>query len=371
MQKTVFIVGFIQSLFGILIFSTKRPRHLSFLFLTIWMAVNAIFLGAGLLPFQVVKYFKPGVFPILILTGPLLYFYVSSLAIENFKLKKTHLLHLVPYLLVCIHRSTISAVSVVSSPDLTQNPNYLYNKIYLSLLLISVFVYWFLSLDVILKHRKKIPLYFSNYSSKNTLSWLIFVLSLFLLFFISNQLLFFARNVLQIGINRFFPLSFNFTLFTFIMIYFGINQSVIYKKDKAQSTEDGQISHSNSQGNKYVGSYLNDQQVAELNDTVINYLTSKKPYLNPEFNLQMMVEDLNISRHKLSQVINRSQNKNFYKLMNEYRIREVKEKLENKEYKNLTVLGIAFECGFNSKTTFNRIFKEETGMTPTNYIKGT
>nr|WP_262921307.1 helix-turn-helix domain-containing protein [Maribellus maritimus] len=84
-----------------------------------------------------------------------------------------------------------------------------------------------------------------------------------------------------------------------------------------------------------------------------------------------MVEDLNISRHKLSQVINRSQNKNFYKLMNEYRIREVKEKLENKEYKNLTVLGIAFECGFNSKTTFNRIFKEETGMTPTNYIKGT
>ena len=55
--------------------------------------------------------------------------------------------------------------------------------------------------------------------------------------------------------------------------------------------------------------------------------------------------------------------------MNEYRVKEVKEKLANKKYKSLTVLGIAYESGFNSKTTFNRIFKEETGMTPTEYIK--
>ncbi len=333
------------------------------------MVIIAIFLGARLLPFQVVEYFKPGIFPVLFLTGPLLYFYVSSLTIEKFKLKPIHILHLIPFVLVSIHRSTISAVPISASPDLSENPLYVYNKIYYSFLIISVFVYWFFCLELILKHRKNIPLYFSSYSAKYTLSWLIFVLSLFLILFIANFSMFFVQNVLELGIIRFSTLSFNFTVFTFIMIYFGMNQSVIYKKEKERLNLHVQMAPSTGRENKYIGSALNNEQVAKLNDSVINYLSTKKPYLNPEYSLQMMVDDLNISRHKLSQTINRSQNKNFYKLINEYRVKEVKEKLENKAHKNLTVLGIAFECGFNSKTTFNRIFKEETGMTPTNYIK--
>lgn len=369
MDKTIVTIGFVQSLFGILIFSTKRPGHLSFAFLTIWMAVIAIFLGANLLPFQVVEYFKPGIFPIMFLIGPILYLYVSSLAIEKFNIKSSCLIHLIPFLLVVIHRSTIQVVPIAGPPELTDNPNYLYNKIYYSFLILSVFVYWFLSLDLILKHRNNIPLYFSNYSGKNTLSWLILVLSLFLFLFVGNFSMFFVQNVLELGIIRFTTLSFNLTVFTFIMIYFGINQSAIYQKEKRQPEVHKQIAQSNCQENKYLGSAINDNQIVELNEAVLNYLNSKKPYLNPEFNLQMMVDTLNISRHKLSQVINRSQNKNFYKLINEYRVNEVKEKLENKEYKNLTVLGIAYECGFNSKTTFNRIFKEETGMTPTEFIK--
>ncbi len=358
-----------QALFGILIFTTKRPRHLSFLFLTLWMLFIAVFLGARLLSFQVVEYFKPGIFPIMFLLGPLLYFYVNSLAIENFKLKPIHILHIIPFLLVSIHRSTIDAVPIAGSPDLYENPNYFYNKIYYSLLIVSVFVYWVLGLDVILKHRKNIPLYFSNYSGKYTLSWLILVLSLFLVLFIANFFMFFVQNVLQLGIIRYSTLSLNLTVFTFIMIYIGMNQSVIYKYEKERADVQIPMGEPRSNEAKYLGSALNDKEVSELMEMVLHYLSIKKPYLNPEYSLQMMVDDLNIPRHKLSQVINRSQKKNFYKLINEYRVKEVKEKLQNKEYKNLTVLGIAFESGFNSKTTFNRIFKEETGMTPTHFIK--
>jgi AraC-like DNA-binding protein len=83
----------------------------------------------------------------------------------------------------------------------------------------------------------------------------------------------------------------------------------------------------------------------------------------------MMAEELQISRQNLSQVINESQHKNFYKLINEFRIKEVIEKMANTQFENYTVLGIAFECGFNSKTTFNRIFKEDTGKTPSEYRK--
>lgn len=368
MDKYIAVVGFVQSLFGILIFSTKRPKHLSFHLLTVWMVFIAIFLGARLLPFEVVEYFKPGIFPFMFLTGPLLYFYVRSLTVENFQLKPIHLIHSIPFLLVSLHRSTINVVPIASPSDLAENPSYLYNKIYYSFLIISVFAYWFWGLKLIFKHRKNIPLYFSNYSGKNTLNWLIFVLTLFLVLFIANFSAFFVQNVLELAIIRFTSLSFNLTVFTFIMIYFGINQSVIYEKEKRRPFIQQQISHSNvSEINKYAGSALNEEQVFELTETVINYLRNNKPYLNPEYSLQMMVDDLNIPRHKLSQVINRSQNKNFYKFINELRIEEVKEMLVNRAYKHYSVLGIAVECGFNSKTSFNRIFKEETGFTPTEY----
>lgn len=326
-------------------------------------------MGAGLLSFQVVEYFKPGIFPVMFLTGPLLYLYVCSLTIEDFKLKPAHLLHLIPFLVIIIHRSTIDAVSIVSTPDLIENPNYLYNKIYYTLLIISVFVYWLLGLRLILTHRKNIPMYFSNYSAKNTLTWLIFILSLFLVLFIASFAIFYVKNVLGLGMIRYSTLSFNLTVFTFIMVYFGINQSAIYTRKPLQHEKQGQPTSTGNAGARYVGSALSEEQIGDLSKSIINYLKNDKPYLNPEYNLQMMAEDLHISKHKLSQVINSGQGKNFYKFINEFRLEEVKEKLSDPTYKHYSILGIAMECGFNSKTSFNRIFKEETGLTPSEYLQ--
>jgi AraC-like DNA-binding protein len=148
------------------------------------------------------------------------------------------------------------------------------------------------------------------------------------------------------------------------MIFFGINQSVIYKTPRVLQEEP---ENSENQETRYLRSSLSEKQIEELTTTVFQYLKNKKPYLNPDFSLQMMAEDLNISRHKLSEAINNGQKKNFYKLINEFRVEEVKEMLVNQAFSYYTVLGIGLECGFNSKTSFNRIFKEETGLTPTEY----
>lgn len=364
MRETIAIIGFIQSLFGVLLFVAKRPKHLSLTLLSVWFLLIAIFLGAGLLPFEVVDYFKPGIFPINFLFGPLLYFYVSSLAIEDFRLKKIQLLHVIPLLAVCIHRSTIDAVSISSSSNLVENPSYIYNKVYHILLIISMFIYWIFSVKLILNHRKNIPFYFSNYSQKNTLSWLIFVVLIFLLVFLSDLLLFAIAKVFDLKVVEFLSLSANLTAFTFIMVFFGINQSVIYKFSK----EEKDLLKNESE-EKYKRSGLGDKEIEDINSQIFNYLEIKKPYLNTEFSLQMMVDDLGISRQNISQVINTGQKKNFYKLINGFRVKEVKEKLLNPKYEHYTILGIAFECGFNSKTSFNRIFKEETGLTPTEYKK--
>jgi AraC-like DNA-binding protein len=369
MAETTIIIGLVQSLFGILIFISKKPKHISFNILTAWLAVIAIFLGALLLPFQVVDYFKPGIFPIIFLWGPLLYFYVSSLTIENFKFKKSSFLHILPVIIVGIHRSTINVISVTNTTVLANNPNYIYNKIYYSLLAISLVSYWVLSLNLILKHRKNIPFHFSNYTTRNSLTWLVFVMSLFLAFFLAEFFVPFFESIFNTKLIGVPTLSFNLTIFAFIIIFFGINQNVIYEADKEDFPEVEVDDFKNNSEGKYQRSALEKHQIETLLKSIHKYLENRKPYLNPDFSLQMMSEDLNVSRQKLSQALNIGQLKNFYKVINEYRIEEVKRMLNNPEFNHLSVLGIAFECGFNSKTSFNRIFKEETGCTPLQFKK--
>lgn len=364
MRETISMLGFIQAIFGMLLFITKRPGHLSFVLLTVWLLVIAIFQGALLLPFEVVDYFKPGIFPILFVFGPLLYFYVSSLVIEDFRFKKKHFIHFLPLLLICLHRSFTDAVSVTISSNNVENAGFSYNMVYFILLSISLFVYWIFSVKLILIHRKSIPFYFSNYTQRNTLNWLVFVVLIFLLMFWLNILFSSIERVFNLNIIRFFALSTNLTIFTFIVVFLGINQSVIYNFKKQQE----EIGDNESE-EKYKHSTLNEIMIADINRQVFEYLTTKKPYLNSEFSFQMMVDDLGISRQNLSQVINAGQKKNFYKLINEFRVKEVKALLLNPKYEHYTILGIAFECGFNSKTSFNRIFKEETGLTPSVYKK--
>ena len=366
-NRTIAIIGFVQALFGILLFITKRPRHISFYILIVWLALIAIFLSALLLPFQVVDYFKPGIFPLLFLFGPLLYLYIGSLTIENFRLKPKSFTHLIPFVVICIHRSLVNVVPITSSSDLTENPHYIYNKIYYSFFILSLLVYWFLSLKLVLNHRKNIPYHFSNYTPRNTLNWSIFVLSLFLIFFIADFSMYYIRKILQIEIPVFTLLPVNLTLFTFIIILFGTNQTVIYPGIKNAQKEDF-LKDENSVL-KSDRKLLNEKQKETLSETVNQYLKDKKPYLNPEYSLQMMADDLSISREKLSYLINSGQQKNFYKLINEFRVEEVKKKLLNPNFKHYTVLGVGLDCGFNSKTSFNRIFKEETGLTPSEYKK--
>ena len=361
MNRIIIAIGFVQSLFGILIFIAKRPRHLSFIFLIIWLAIIAAFLGGELLPFSATYYFRPGLFPAMFLVGPLLYLYVSSLAIEDFRLSPRLLYHLIPFLIVATHRSIVGSVPM--------KKYFFYNEIYFSLVVLSLSFYWFQSLKLILKHRKNIPYHFSNYTQKNSLTWLIFVLTAFFIFFVVHFFISSVRRILGIDIVKIPAYYINFTVFSFIMIFFGINQSAIYKSQKAGRGK--LIPHTDFKGQetKYAGTSLNKIQIDELTEVILNYLGSKKPYLNPDFSLQMMADELNISRQKLSLVINLNQQKNFYKLINELRVEEVKEKLLDTNYNHFTILGIGLECGFNSKSSFNRIFKEETGLTPTEYKK--
>src|SRR5690625_577176 len=96
-------------------------------------------------------------------------------------------------------------------------------------------------------------------------------------------------------------------------------------------------------------------------------MKANKPYLESDLTLPKLAEELDLSTHHLSQVINEMHGKNFFNFINKYRVAEVKRKIQDPEFQNYSLLGIAYESGFNSKSAFNRVFKNVTGMTPSEY----
>ena len=91
-------------------------------------------------------------------------------------------------------------------------------------------------------------------------------------------------------------------------------------------------------------------------------MREERPYLEPTITLTDLTRSIGVNTTVLFYAINKGFDKNFNDLINEYRINEVKSKLRKTD--DETLLGIAFDCGFNSKATFNRAFKKFTGVSP-------
>ena len=96
-------------------------------------------------------------------------------------------------------------------------------------------------------------------------------------------------------------------------------------------------------------------------------VAANRLYEDAELTLTTLAVKLMIHPHDLSRIINIGLEKNFSDFINEFRVREVARKMQDPAYDRLTLLGIAYESGFNSKRTFNRVFKEMTGKTPVEY----
>jgi AraC-like DNA-binding protein len=102
---------------------------------------------------------------------------------------------------------------------------------------------------------------------------------------------------------------------------------------------------------------------------VITYMEQEKPYTNPKLNLVELAHHLKMPPYVLSKIINAGFDKNFFDFINGYRVNEFKRRVEDPQFRNYTLLSIAFDVGFNSKTAFNRSFKKITNQTPSSFFK--
>lgn len=119
--------------------------------------------------------------------------------------------------------------------------------------------------------------------------------------------------------------------------------------------------------NRYEKSKIESLDVNSILIQLESLMKKEKLFTDEEISLSSLSENLQISTHQLSQILNERLNKNFYQFINEYRIDEAKKYLVEKP--DNTILSIAYSVGFNSKSAFNKSFKQFTGLTPLEYRK--
>lgn len=184
------------------------------------------------------------------------------------------------------------------------------------------------------------------------------------LFLYSWGLFIFLRliHILEIALFKYeyiFEIDHGLLLFSSLVIYFssyGVMRSgaVVY-------------SQNGSNGKKYAKSSLSESRSRKIAEKLKFLMEEESLYKNTELTLSSMADRLSTSEHHLSQVLNERFNKNFYDLVNYYRVEEVKKMLLDPSYSHLNLLGVALDSGFNTKASFNTAFKKFTGMTPSEY----
>lgn len=295
---------------------------------------------------------------------PLFFLYIRTITNQNRKLRFSDIFLLVPYLGTTAYWISLFAttnefhlIQIFSNTLFFEKPagfiiSVLIDAIAMPLFLIFVLIHQG-------RHEKNL---FANYSYTEGIDfkWIRFLAIIMLFDWCLTHL---YPIVIGTGIhdNKAIGQSTAFsTVFLFIMGYYGLKQGYLYLPRKIES------SNTVSQRENRTG--ITDLEAEYYSDKIIKFMNIEKPYLNSTLSLNDLAEMSAMSRHTLSWVINEKLNKNFYNFINEYRVEEFKTRALLPKYRNLTILAIAIDCGFNSKATFNRIFKQSTGQTPNQFI---
>ena len=226
---------------------------------------------------------------------------------------------------------------------------------------LQAIVYWVLSYLELQKHSLNLKSFSSNLNGTN-LSWIRFflfaLLGLILLWF---NMLYFNIRILE----SYTPFCYLIAIFS--LSYFALRQGEIFPFTSKELADLKLIIRANPETSKK-RKRLTEDRTDLLNDQLKSLIEIDKIFLQNELSLPALAMKLGASSNEVSFLINETYGENFYTFINKYRIQEAMFLLESEKYNKLNILGIAFQSGFNSKTTFNTAFKKITGKPPTAYI---
>lgn len=303
-------------------------------------------------------------FSLPLLSSAVLYLYIRSLSFKYTFKWHDILIHLVPYL-VFITIAFYAHNDLYLKDGLPHFGSTIHSWVlYLLTILLAVVPggYAICGLIVLIKHQKMLPDNYS-YTEKINLNWLKWiVISLLVLF---AGLFLFIKYGVKYGLIT-YPHLFEvvgavLAAYVFFIGFCGLHQNAIVNYP-VQDVERKDNALSN-----YKNSGMSDKKAEELFALLKHHMDNEKPFLADDLSLAALAAQLQITPNQLSQIINQKAGCNFFNFINAYRVQVVKDKFSDKALSHYSILGIAYDSGFRSKSSFNKIFKETTGQTPQQY----
>lgn len=291
-----------------------------------------------------------------LLYGPLLYFYFKRI-IQHHRFKGTDILHLLPSIAYFVYMYPVYSLSGTEKLSLMMGEKekmYPYLGVTVIAQCLSLFVYGYLIWRMYAAGRKAV------FTEEKHLRWEKNMLGCYLLYTVSY-------NVYALIVGNAVTSGFLYHLQIAILCLLGLYAGYMaYIQPEIFSSV---IATKNGVLFKYKKSGLTKTYSRELKENLLKLLREEKIYRDNNMNLEMLSEKLGTTRHNTSQVINEHFEVNFFELINKYRIKEALDILKNDNRRNFNIIDVAYEVGFNNKVTFNKAFKKETSLTPTQYME--
>jgi AraC-like DNA-binding protein len=407
-------IGIGINLLLILLLASKKGKALADRILLVWLVLICCHLSLFALTLQPittnnVHWLLGTGIPFPLLHGPMLYLYTAAMTNMLPSKRKFLLIHFLPAIIAVLFflpvflKSADEKLAFIASNGKGYQTA---NLVRIILLQVSGFVYVLWSLWLLRKHKHNISREFS-YEERINLNWLrYFIYSLAAIWII----IVLTRSDYYIFVGT--------VVFIIFLGYFGIRQvgiftpASLYKANKEVETEQQasiySIETSNkfdfveqqperiiaeppepsvssdeteipieveetkpTQRKKYASSGVTEEMSNDIHQRLTQFMTTEKLFTEPELSLSMLAEKINVHSNYLSQVINEKEGKTFFEYVNSLRVEEFKRLAALPENKQFTIMSLAYDCGFNSKSSFNKNFKKVADQSPSEYLAST
>lgn len=349
------IIGFF---IGIILLLKKNQDRWSSILISIFMLINAVFIFHNFLYETNLVYNAPHMLYVsatyAFLYGPLMYFYYKRVT-SNYQFRKRDLLHLVPTVVILIILMPILTLSGLEKTKIMFGVGLIDREPYRLFIVfakfISLFAYGGMVLYCYLKNRRKLAI---TSDAKKWIRNLVILTSIYVISYLVHGL-----NITGLVPRMDIFLNLQIISMALTVLYIGYAS---YARPNLITR--GYV----EQKQKYTKSGLTPSYSLELKIELLKLLEEDKVYRQNNISLALVSEKLGTTRHNASQVINEHFGLNFFELINKYRIDEAKEILKNDKNKNLNIIDVAYEVGFNNKVTFNKSFRKQLSITPSQYL---
>ena len=308
-------------------------------------------------------------YPLLFCLGPFYYIYCHYLLDKNYKVSIKSILHFIPSVLVFLlmlpfytmpANEKISFLQSLESNGSLVIPTE--QLVFMATHVIQTVIYVYAAYRFIVKKEKELKEVSSDVLVVKKISWL----NTFSLYFATYLILYFLLVLALTFINSYqLQIDYVMLLITSLSLY-AIGYSAIQRPEIFKSFPDLEFQSFELNSQIPQTELKNGSRFPGLKEKLLQFMETNKPHLQSELKISELADLLSVPYHQLSQLINDEFLVNFYDFINKYRVEDAK-KLLLEDKRNFKILAIAYEVGFNSKATFNRVFKKFTDLTPSEF----